>query len=60
MKLPSLDERWVLILVTVVLPIILLAASAILLANVCVMMILITWIGVALTMIYLPRVPDQS
>ena len=60
MKLLSLDDRWVLILIAVVLPIIILAASAILWANVCVMMILITWIGVALIMLYLPRVPDQS
>ncbi len=60
MKLPRLEERWVLAFITVVVPILLLAASALLWGNVCVMMFLITWIGVALTMLYLPRVPEKG
>ncbi len=60
MNLPRLNDRWVLVLITVVAPIILLGLFAFLKVNICVLMLLITWIGVALTMIYLPRVPDRS
>ncbi len=53
-----LGNRWALLTITIFLPLILLLISLLLGGNVCVVMILILWIGLALLIFYLPRTAD--
>lgn len=47
-----------LVLMTVIFPLLLLAAAIYLDSNICVVLALFVWIGVGLTMLYLPHVED--
>jgi hypothetical protein len=49
------SSKWFLLLVAIVLPLILLAAAAALNAGICVMIVLLVWIGTALILLYLPK-----
>lgn len=52
------SSKWFLLLVTIILPLILLAVAAVLNAGICVMIALLVWIGVALLMLYMPKNED--
>ena len=49
------SSKWFLLLVTIVLPLILLAAAAALNAGICVMIVILVWIGSAFIMLYIPK-----
>ena len=49
------SSKWFLLLVTIILPLILLAVAAVLDAGICVIIALLVWIGAALIMIYMPK-----
>lgn len=49
------SSKWFLLLVTIILPLILLAAAAALNAGICVMIVILVWIGSAFIMIYIPK-----
>ena len=49
------SSKWFLLLVTIILPLILLAVAAALDAGICVIIALLVWIGAALIMIYMPK-----
>ncbi|NLK25634.1 MAG: hypothetical protein GX307_03540 [Euryarchaeota archaeon] len=54
----SFDElvssKWFLLLISIIVPLILLAVAMIFNAHICVMIVLLVWIGSALLMLYLP------
>ncbi len=52
------SSKWFLLLVTIILPLILLAVAAVLNAGICVMIALLVWIGAALLMLYMPKNED--
>ena len=49
------SSKWFLLLVAIVLPLILLAAAAALNAGICVMIVILVWIGSAFIMLYIPK-----
>lgn len=52
------SSKWFLLLVTIILPLILLAVAAVLDAGICVMIAILVWIGAALLMLYIPKNED--
>jgi hypothetical protein len=48
-------SRWFLLLIAVVLPLILLVVALLLQAGLCYLLILLTWIGVALMVLFIPK-----
>lgn len=52
------SSKWFLLLVTIILPLILLAVAAVLDAGICVMIALLVWIGAAFLMLYIPKSED--
>ncbi|NLI73956.1 MAG: hypothetical protein GX369_04200 [Euryarchaeota archaeon] len=60
MKIEFTSSRWFLLLVTIILPLILLAIAAVLDANICIIIAILIWIGSALMIIYMPRNERQN
>mgnify|MGYP000864366550 FL=1 len=52
------SSKWFLLLVTIILPLILLAVAAVLDAGICVMIALLVWIGAAFLVLYIPKSED--
>lgn len=52
------SSKWFLLLVTIILPLILLAVAAVLDAGICIMIAILVWIGVALLVLYIPKSED--
>ena len=52
------SSKWFLLLLTIILPLILLAVAAVLDAGICVMIALLVWIGAAFLVLYIPKSED--
>ena len=52
------SSKWFLLLLTIILPLILLAVAAVLDAGICIMIAILVWIGVALLVLYIPKSED--
>lgn len=52
------SSKWFLLLLTIILPLILLAVAAVLDAGICVMIALLVWIGAAFLILYIPKSED--
>mgnify|MGYP000194568433 CR=1 FL=1 len=50
----SISQRWVIVLLTVVLPVILLSSSMVFASNICTFMAIMFWIGMVLIMAFIP------
>lgn len=55
MKFDFTSSKWFLLLVTIILPLLLLVVAMALNAGICIMMVLVAWVGVALLMVYMPK-----
>jgi hypothetical protein len=58
MKFDFTGSRWFLLTIAIIVPLLLLAVAAALNANICYILIILTWIGVALMFFYLPKMQD--
>jgi|GEM_PF-1057860 len=58
MKFEFTSSKWFLLLVAIILPLLLLVVAMALSANICIIMLLLGWLGAALLMVYMPKYED--